>query len=317
MTNQKHGVVGPGFSLVWRRQRVLWWVYVVNLVLGVFATIPVSSAFGHVMDHSLYSSRLYHGFDLMTLGELMRQRGISMGAYGTSSVFLAVLFLIFMLFLSGGILRAYTLDSTLHAEDFFRACGRCFWRFFRLMILLLILMIPVDLLGRGFHALSGHIAKVSPYGEHAFLAGAIGWLIVILILMALRLWFDMAEVRITAENEPASRRALGYAWRMMRGNFWYLYWVYFRISLLAYVGLGILFWIWLKAVPHEAVGASFFFGQAVIFLWLLTRLWQRASESIWYNRHHPAPVEGRPAVMTPQPEPPSPAPLSEPEPAAP
>ncbi|MGH9433954.1 MAG: hypothetical protein ACRD3T_20690 [Terriglobia bacterium] len=316
MANQRHGVVGAGFSLVWRRQRVLWWVYVIDLALGIFATIPVSSAFGRVLDHSLYSSRLYHGFDLMVLSELMRQRGISLGAYSTGSLFMGVLFLIFMLFLSGGILQAYTLDRTLHAEDFFRASGRCFWRFFRLMILLLILMIPVDFLGRGFHALSGHIAKVSPYGERAFLAGAIGWLIVILILMALRLWFDMAEVRITAENERASRRALGYAWRMMRGNLWYLYWVYFRISLLAYVGLGILFWIWVKAVPHEVVAVSFLFGQAVIFLWLLTRLWQRASESIWYNVHQPAPVELPPVLVAGEPEPPPGAPLAEPEPTA-
>jgi hypothetical protein len=313
MADQQGGYVGSGFSLVWRRQRVLWWVYIINLVLGIFATVPVASDFGRVMNHSLYSAGLYHRFDVMVLAELLRRRGISTETYATGSLFMGVLFLIFMLFLTGGILQAYVSDSTLHAEEFFRACGRCFWRFCRLLILLLIFLIPVDFLARGFRALSTYIAKVSPYGERAFAVEAIGWIIVLLILMALRLWFDMAEVHISAESERASRRALGYAWRMMRGGFWHLYWVYFRISLLAYVGLGILFWIWVKAVPHEAVGVSFLFGQAAVFLWLLTRLWQRASESRWYNTHNGVPVEPQPVLATSELEPPPATPL-EPEP---
>ncbi|HUY12622.1 MAG TPA: hypothetical protein VMX16_03185 [Terriglobia bacterium] len=314
MADQKRGLIAAGFSLVWRRQRVLWWVYIVNLILGIFATLPVVAGLGRVMNHSLYSARLYHGFDLMVLTELLRQRGISTGAYGMGSMVMAMLFFILMLVLSGGILTVYVEDQTPSTEDFFRACGRCFWRFFRLVILLLIVMVPVDFLGRGFRALSNYVSRVSPYGERAFLVAATGWLIVLLILMAIRLWFDLAEVHIAAGNERASRRALGYAWRMMRGNFWYLYGVYFRISLLAYVGLGVAFWIWVKAVRPESVGASFLLGQAVIFIWLFTRLWQRASESIWYNAHRAAAVEPVPVTPAPEPALSVAAPLTGPEP---
>ena len=315
MADQKNGLIAAGFSLVWRRQCVVWWVYIVNLILAIFTTLPVVAGLGRVMNNSLYSARLYHGFDLMTFAELLRRRGVSISAYGMGSMGMAILFFIIMLFLSGGILTVYVQDQTLSTEDFFRACGRCLWRFFRLVILLLIVMVPVDFLDRGFRALSNYVSRVSPYGERSFLVAATGWLIVLLILMAVRLWFDLGEVHIAGGNERASRRALGYAWRMLRGNFWYLYWVYFRIGLLAYVGLGVAFWIWVKALRPESVGASFLFGQAVIFIWLFTRLWQRASESIWYNAQCAGAIEPVPVTSAPEPATSVAAQLPRPEPA--
>jgi hypothetical protein len=301
MANRSHAAFAAGFSLVWRRQRALWWVYTVNLALGIFATLPFSTAAGQVLNHSLYAARLYHGFDLATLAELFEQRGISASAYGTGSAVTGILFLCFMLFVTGGILDTYVRDQTLGCEEFFQSCGRCLWRFFRLMILLFILMIPADLVGRALHILSASISKASPNGELAFWAGALGWLVVVLLFMALRVWFDLAELHIAAANEHALRRALGHARHLLRGNFWYLYGVYLRISLLAYFGMGIALWIWIKAVRPEWVGVSFLLGQVVIFLWLVTRLWQRASESAWYTVHRPAPVEPEPALAAPGP----------------
>ena len=32
MADERKGVVAAGFSLLWRRQGVLWWMFVVNLV---------------------------------------------------------------------------------------------------------------------------------------------------------------------------------------------------------------------------------------------------------------------------------------------
>ena len=38
-----HGLVAAGAALVWRRQRVLWWVYAVNLALGLMGTAGARS----------------------------------------------------------------------------------------------------------------------------------------------------------------------------------------------------------------------------------------------------------------------------------
>ena len=34
MADEQKGVVAAGFRLLWRRQGVLWWVFVVNFVCG-------------------------------------------------------------------------------------------------------------------------------------------------------------------------------------------------------------------------------------------------------------------------------------------
>ncbi len=56
----------------------------------------------------------------------------------TEVVRLRTLFLLFMLFVSGGILEVYRQDRRLNTGDFFAASGAFFWRFVRLMLLSLV-----------------------------------------------------------------------------------------------------------------------------------------------------------------------------------
>ena len=40
MADNEKGVVAAGFGLLWRRQGILWWVFVVNFVCGGLGTLP-------------------------------------------------------------------------------------------------------------------------------------------------------------------------------------------------------------------------------------------------------------------------------------
>ena len=64
MSRGEPGVVVAGARLVWRRQRVLWWVYGVNLLLALPAALRASMSFGGVLNSSLAAERLVKGFDL-------------------------------------------------------------------------------------------------------------------------------------------------------------------------------------------------------------------------------------------------------------
>src|SRR5579863_3135464 len=126
----------------------------------------------------------------------------------------------------------------------------------------------------------------------------------LLLMMAVRLWFDMAQVDAVAEDERAMHRALRRAFKVTFGNFGSLYWMYLRISLVAWMGLAAAIWVWVKVVRPESVGATFILGEAVCLLWLGTRLWQRASETVWRERHaEPAGVTAAPALYVPAPAP--------------
>jgi hypothetical protein len=309
-------VVGAGWSLVWRRQRLLWWLYLVSLVMGWFAAQPLVATISPVLDHSLEAGHLYHGFDLATFAGLMMNPGASTPAPGTAATWLGVIFLVLMILLTGGILRVYNEDRTYATSEFFGACGQYFWRFVRLLIFLLLVLIAPALVYSGSYAWSNHLADRIASPTPGLVVGFGGTLIVLFLLMSIRLWFDMAEVHAVAENEYASRRAVASAFRLTRRNFGSLFWMYFRVSFLAWAGTVLGLWVWAKFVPPEGLKRSFLITQAIIFLWILTRLWQRASETLWYQAHAPVPELIPEAYSTYQPEPAVTEPGPEPPPAA-
>jgi len=288
MSKREAGLVRAGARLVRRRQHLLWWVLAANLLLGVLGTLPAGLRISSVLDRSLAAERLFKGFDLPTFVELMANPEVGLSTQIPASLLFAVMFFGFMLFLTGGVLEEYRRDRGLRTSEFFRACGAYFWRWVRLLIFLLIALVPLGFLAYGIDEWSGRLATDARQDMLGFWVELAGALVLLFLLMALRLWFDLAQVRAVAENETRMRRNLLRSFPLTFGNFGLLFWIYLRISLVAWVGLVLAFWVWVKWVGPQSVGVSFLLGQGVVFLWLGTRLWQRASETLWYQRRFPA-----------------------------
>jgi hypothetical protein len=284
----KSGTVGAGAKLVWRRQRVFWWVYAINFLLALAGTLPLLSHAGTVLNHSLAAEPLVHGFNLSTFFALANRPSAPLGAAGSSSALATLVFFVFMLFLAGGILEVYWRDETLQAGEFFGACGRFFWRFVRLLIFMGIVLIPILLFVRFVMNWSGKLASNAPQPLLGFWVEIAGLLIAVLLLVAVRLWFDVAQIRAVAEGQRAMRRTLLQAFKITFRNFGSLFWVYLRLCVLGLAGLAAAFWVWVRLVRADSIGASFLLGQAVIFLWIAIRLWLRASETRWYQQRIPA-----------------------------
>ena len=123
-----------------------------------------------------------------------------------------------------------------------------------------------------------------------------------LLLMCVRLWFDMAQVRTVVEEETGMWRNAGRAFKLTFGNFGSLFWMYFRISVLGWIVFAASLYVWAKMPPAR-------FQWTVLILELVVlwgfgiRLWQRACEMIWYQRRFLA------AAVAPAPIPPTPDPL--------
>jgi hypothetical protein len=264
-------------------------VYAINFLLALMGTLPVAARLGRVLNQSLAAERLYKGFDLSLFVELISQPDVSLGALATGSLLYASLFLAGMVFLTGGILEAYRCDRRLGLGEFFEACGAFFWRFVRLLVYLLVVLVPIVLLLSFVQQWSDKLAADAPWGMLGFWVQLGGTIVVLFLLLAVRLWFDLAQVCVVAESEHRMRRALVRACRLMRGSFAQLFWIYLRILLVAAVGLAMAFWLWVRFVRPEWVAVSFLLGQAVVVLWLATRLWLRASETLWYQQHSAAP----------------------------
>src|ERR1700690_1711360 len=62
-----------GAALVWRWQRILWWIFIINLVLAYWATKGMAERADWALSHSVPSEGLVNGFDLFSLAELAGQ----------------------------------------------------------------------------------------------------------------------------------------------------------------------------------------------------------------------------------------------------
>jgi hypothetical protein len=281
-TETKSGTASAGFRLVFRRQYLLWWIFAVNFALAALAAIPAALSLSGVLGHSLAGQGLVTRFDLDLLLHLLMQPQIS---GGSSFALFPLLFFAFMLLAEGGVLLCYREDRRLSTGEFFGAGGRYFWRFVRLSICLVVILAPLMLAWGAVYRWSGRLATNSPNPFTGFRVEWAGGLLLVLALLAVRLWFDMAQVRIVAEDERSALRALRWAFRSTLRHFGSLYWLFLRIAVVGWIQMAVLFWIWMEYVPHEHMGLSFLLAQLTLLLWLGARLWQRAGETVWYGRY--------------------------------
>jgi len=280
-----------GAALVWRWQRLVWWIFVLSMVLGSYATKRMVDRAEPTLDHSLQSApRLVHSFDLTAIAELSNQPDSPLEGPGHAGLHFSVIYMVFMLFATGGILVAYYRDERPTTGAFFEACGYHFWRFFRLLLYFALALIPTAILASIVRAVYSRIAEksISPMPSVYFFCAAA--VVILFLLIVTRLWFDMAQVIAVAEDEKKMRRALKISAGLLRRHFGSLFWLYFRISLIAWIIFGLGVYVWSHSLPPESTTTAFVLGQLVILSWIGTRLWQRASEALWYRKYRESAV---------------------------
>ena len=127
MADENKGLVAAGASLVWRRQRVLWWVFAVNLAIGLLGAAGARGQLNKLLEHSLAGEGLSKGFDFGMFLELIGRPNADLMRSSGSSFLFSLLFPLFMIFVAGGILAVYRDNRKFTAGDFFAASGAFFW----------------------------------------------------------------------------------------------------------------------------------------------------------------------------------------------
>ena len=285
MAASNRGTFFSGAGLVWQWQRLVWWIFAVGLIFGFFSTYGMTERANLLLDHSAAAQRLVNGFDFSAIIMLQQLRDSPLEIHSPNIVHCSVLFVVFMLFATGGILAAYVLDEKPTSTAFFEAAGHHFWRFFRLLIYLAIVLLPIAGLVALTSSMHTHIEEqsISPYpGDHFVEAAAV---VILLLLIIVRVWFDMAQVIAVADDEKKMHRALRRAFALLRRNFFSLFWLYLRVSIITWVLFAFGLYIWMFRLSPQSNVAAFLVSQLMILIWLGTRLWQRASEAIWYRNY--------------------------------
>jgi uncharacterized membrane protein len=291
-----------GMGLVLRRQRVLWWLFLVNLFLGFVAVLPVRLTLGHLLDHSLASRSLADHFDLSAFIEVLSSPQFNFGIFRSLSLLTSVAFALIVLFAEPGVIQEFRCGAGVNAPargqtagEFFGACGTYLLRMVRL---LLWSILPLAVFALAFASAELIVAFVNEQGASeiiGFNLELLFGLILFLVLAGVRVWINMAEIELVASGEKVTRRMLfDNARTLTFGNFGKLYTIQLTtaFAVVAVTLLGLT--IWIKFVPPAAVGMAFIVSETTLLLLLACRLWQKASLVVWYERWvslQPKPVE--------------------------
>ena len=285
MAGTNRGTFFSGAGLVWKSQRLVWWLFAVCLIFGFFSTHEMTERAYSLLNNSVAAQRLVNGFDLSAFVTLQQMPDSPLEIQSQNIAHFSLLFVVFMLFATGGILAAYVLGEKPTTTAFFEAAGHHFWRFFRLLIYLVIVLLPIAGLAAATNAMYTHIEdqSISPYrGDHFVEAAAV---IILVLLIIVRVWFDMAQVIAVADDEKKMHRALRRAFTLFRRNFLSLLWTYLRVSIIEWLLFALGLHVWMFRLHPQSVVAAFLVSQLMILTWIGTRLWQRASEAIWYRNY--------------------------------
>jgi hypothetical protein len=272
-----NGSVRSSAGLVWRHQRLVWWVFAVNLILAWLSSLSVRATLSPVLDHSLESAKLVTGFDISTLGIMLERPDVSMRSLAPGAAGAALVFLVYLLFIDGGVFAVFLDDRRLSRAEFFENAGLFFWRMVRLGLYSLLPFGLLAAVNGGLSNFARTLASEAPQEWLGLFAKVAGTLVLFVLALFVRMWFDLAQARVVRDNEHRVLRVLMHS-LMLAFRSGKLFAKYIGIELFAAATFGVGVGIWMY-LPHSATGASFLVLELVMLLQIASRLWLKAASA--------------------------------------
>jgi hypothetical protein len=295
--SENKGLLSSGLNRVMRNKRYILWFWLLNLFLAGFGTTGLRESAHAILDHSLYSERLMHSFDIGVFVDMVtRPEFVSTNSSFIPAFYFALLFFAATALFLPGVFLGYSSTYRLPREEFFRACGRNLWRYIRLMIIAGIVMgIFTGILS----AANGALVKKAQESTNEllpFTTQMTGLFIIFLIMTTLRVWFDLAEVDIVLNDQRAVRKSLAAAFRHTFRSLFPLLASYVISTIVAAIILVGGIRVWMKFVAPESIVGAFGIGQIILFLLLIPRFWQRGIAVSYWQQKMLTPVVVTPSV---------------------
>src|SRR5258708_19958917 len=117
--SENKSLLSSGLGMVGRNKRYIIWFWLLNLTLAQFGTAAFTASAHVVLDHSLLSDRLVHGFDIPVMAELFsRPEFGQMAAMGAAGGCFAVVFFLATALLLPGAFQGHPPPSPFTPPDF-------------------------------------------------------------------------------------------------------------------------------------------------------------------------------------------------------
>jgi hypothetical protein len=272
-----------GFQIALRNWPFVVWAYAVNLVFGLLAGIPFANGLAAYLDHSLAAEKIAGTIDITYLGELamhLRETSLFPIAVHTAG-WLNLLQVIVLFVLFAGTIFVYVSAEPPQLSVLLRGGVAYFWRFVRAAIM--VGCVAAFILGILLTARAALLVKVSAvYVERSlFYYSAISGIVVLIVALLLRLWFDLVEVYIVRnamDGERRVRQSLMPALRLLFRYFFRTVGSFLLTGLAGVSAFAFCLYLW-KMLPAQQVWMAALLAQLGLFLLLAGRFWQRGLEA--------------------------------------
>ena len=273
-----------GFTAAWKSLRMIVLIYLSYLAIALLLAIPFYGLFRSIAGHSQLPDSLMKGFDATAIRELLANGGKAFGFYLKAFMPWIFAFLLFQVYLSGGILSWVSNPRGKFAISLFLQHSRkYFWRFLKLafyfmvihVIIGLILYIPyVLLIGSKVGLTDEQIVRPLFF----ILAGHL------ILLIFLFLLADLAKSRLFEQD---SRKVLKSIFKCLKlafrhfFSFWFLGLLLLAVPLALFTG----FYLVRSSVVVSTTGMIlllFVIQQAMILFRLILRVWRLAATYHYY-----------------------------------
>lgn len=279
---RNHSPFVAGWKLWLANKRLLLWVYLVNLAVGLYVGLPFHGRISAILNHSIAADRIAGRLDVSAFGMLM----MNLGRRGTSlhmQIFHGiVVYGLIANVLAAGIYYVFITSELPRLSIVVHSGIVYFWRFFRLMIFTIIICGAILAALGAIRAAILHAADNAYVGRTYFTISLVTAIIWILIALFLRLWFDIAEARVIEIGQVGLRRVrrtIGPAWRLLWRRFVAAYFGYVLVAICGAAALAFFVWLWVVFVPARAVFLAWVIGQLGVACLLISRIWQRGLAS--------------------------------------
>ena len=318
MAAKSQSIFLGGLRLLLANKRIVLWSYLPLLLIALSAGTLSRARSGQFLDHSLAAQKLVGDLDIGYFAELFqRSNGSAPNSIDPVQILLYVLF---SFFLAAGTVYVFLSREKPRLATVLGVGIQYFWRFFRLTLFLAIFAGPTLGLLRWLRTLYLDRAD-EKYVEAAYDWRAVLTLLVLLLVaVILRLWFDLAEVYIVhlgLQGDRRVRRSLGPSLRLLYRQFVRVFFTYCAAGAIGVLGFGLFIWLWAGGQTSHLILPVFLISQVGLLCLLASRVWQRAilaalvietTESAPTVLHVPPVQPGPPDPFTPSPDAPDPEP---------
>ena len=189
-----------GWSDLFRLKKMWLLLYVLNLMFALVVAMPLNGLLKLSVGNSLKLNRSIDAFDYTMASDFLNHFGHAFNGILDQSVFVALLFIIVSVFLTGGIIYLLVSQVRFEFSNFFKGAGKFFWRY--LFISILFLFVHGIILFVFFRIFSSSGLNPLQMNSDAALLGKLMWLFPLYLFFAYLVFMihDFVKIEIASSD---------------------------------------------------------------------------------------------------------------------